>query len=155
MKTKEFIRRAKELGFVAGRHLDGNMAIFARDGIIVLIDEYMPYGLIMDTKHLKYLTKELFDLCVEYARTPIDKREDKERFYLQKIEDFYDVNYDEEFAYLNFDVKENTFYLSNKSHSTELKTQFTQNEIDKIKGEQHTDLSEFIQIPVEEVDYDN
>ena len=152
MKTKEFIRRAKELGFVAGRHLDGNMAIFARDGIIVLIDEYMPYGLIMDTKHLKYLTKELFDLCVEYARTPIDKREDKERFYLQKIEDFYDVNYDEEFAYLNFDVKENTFYLSNKSHSTELKTQFTQKEIDKIKEEQHTDLSEFEQIPVEEIE---
>lgn len=74
------------------------------------------------------------------------------KFYLQKIEDFYDVNYDEEFAYLNFDVEENTFYLSNKSHSTELKTQFTQKEIDKIKEEQHTDLSEFKQIPVEEME---
>lgn len=152
MKTKKFIRRAKELGFVAGRHLDGNMAIFARDGIIVLIDEYMPYGLIMDTKHLKYLTKELFDLCVEYARTPIEERKDEEKFYLQKMRSFYDVDYDEELAYLNFNVESKAFWLSEKSHCTKLKTQFTQKEIDKIKQEQHTDLSEFKQIPVEEVE---
>ncbi len=87
----------------------------------------------------------------EYVETPINEREKEDKFYLQKIEDFYDVDYDEEFAYLNFDVEENTFYLSSKAHSTELKTQFTQNEIDKIKEVQHTDLSEFKQIPVESV----
>ena len=149
MKTKEFIRRAKELGFVAGRHLDGNMAIFARDGVIVFIDEYMPYGLIMDTKHLKYLTKELFDLCVEYARTPIDEREEEEKFYLQKIESFYDVNYDEEGAYLNYDKDDSVFFLHDLTENNECKTQFTQKEIDQIKKEQHTDLSEFKKIPVE------
>lgn len=82
MKTKEFIKRAKELGFVARKHLDDNMAIFAKDGVTVFINEHMPYGLIMDTKHLKYLTNELFDLCVEYARTPIEEREEEEKFYL-------------------------------------------------------------------------
>ncbi len=33
-----------------------------------------------------------------------------------------------------------------------IRTQFTQKEIDKIKEEQHTDLSEFKQIPVEEIE---
>lgn len=151
MKTKEFIRRAKELGFVAGIHLDGNMAIFARDGVIVFIDEYMPYGLIMDTKHLKYLTEELFDLCVEYAKTPIEERKDEEKFYLHKIESFYD-DYDVKYAFLNLDMDENTFFLDNAGQEYDCKTQFTQKEIDKIKQEQHTDLSEFKQIPVEEIE---
>lgn len=155
MKTKEFIRRAKELGFVAGTHLDGNMAIFARDGVIVFINEYMPYGLIMDTKHLKYLTNELFDLCVEYAGTPIEEREEEEKFYLQKIESFYDEGYDEEYAYLNFNRIDNVFWLSDATYNSDDKTQFTQKEIDNIKEEQHTDLSEFKQIPVEEVNNDN
>jgi hypothetical protein len=151
MKTKEFIRRAKELGFVAGRHLDGNMAIFAKDGIIVFIDEYMRYGLIMDTKHLKCLTNELFDLCVEYARTPIEEREE-EKFYLQKMKSFYEVADDESCMFLNLDMEDNTHFLSGAGQNDNCKTQFTQKEIDKIKQEQHTDLSEFKQIPVEEIE---
>lgn len=152
MKTKEFIKRAKELGFVAGTHLDGNMAVFAKDGIIVLIDEYMPYGLIIDTKHLKYLTEELFDLCVEYAKTPIEERKDEEKFYLQKMKSFYEVADDESCMFLNLDMEDNTHFLSDAGQKDNCKTQFTQKEIDKIKQEQHTDLSEFKQIPVEEIE---
>lgn len=151
MKTKEFIKRAKELGFVAGKHLDDNMAIFAEDGVTVFINEHMPYGLIMDTRHLKYVTKELFDLCVEYAKTPIEEREEEEKFYLQKMKSFYDTC-DEEYAFLNLDMDDNTFFLSDVEQYDNSKTQFTQKEIDKIKEEQHTDLSEFKQIPVEEIE---
>lgn len=151
MKTKEFIKRAKELGFVAGKHLDDNMAIFAKDGVTVFINEHMPYGLIMDTRHLKYVTKELFDLCVEYAKTPIEEREEEEKFYLQKIESFYDADYKEELAFLNV-FNDKYFVLNNSKQENCYKTQFTQKEIDKIKEEQHTDLSEFKQIPVEEIE---
>lgn len=151
MKTKEFIKRAKELGFVAGKHLDDNMAIFAKDGVTVFINEHMPYGLIMDTRHLKYVTKELFDLCTEYARTPIEEREEEEKFYLQKIESFYDTDYNEELAFLNV-FNDKYFVLNNSKQENCYKTQFTQKEIDKIKEEQHTDLSEFKQIPVEEIE---
>ncbi len=149
MKTKEFIRRAKELGFVAGRHLDGNMAIFARDGIIVLIDEYMPYGLIMDTKHLKYLTNELFDLCVEYARTPIEDRKGKEeekKYYLRALDSASAIMG----RYLNFDKSLNIYFLHNNCQYSDYKTRFTKKEIDEIKKELNTDLLEFEQIEVEE-----
>lgn len=149
MKTKEFIKRAKELGFLAGKHLDDNMAIFAKDGVTVFINEHMPYGLIMDTRHLKYLTKELFDLCVEYAKTPIEAREEEKKYYLIKKElKFYEGVY----KYLNLYIEKNTFTLLDESEIESYKTQFTQKEIDKIKEEQHTDLSEFKQIPVEEVE---
>ena len=59
--------------------------------------------------------------------------------------------YREECAFLNFKLDENYFYLQNREETYNFKTQFTQKEIDKIKEEQHTDLSEFKQIPVESV----
>ena len=152
MKTSEFVKRAKELGFVAGKHLDDNMAIFAKDGVIVLIDEYMPYGLIMDTRHLKYVTKELFDLCVEYAKTPIEAREEEKKFYLQKMRSFYDNYYDETTKFLNVRKDRDRYDLGTTGQTFMIRTQFTQKEIDKIKEEQHTDLSEFKQIPVEEME---
>ena len=52
-------------------------------------------------------------------------------------------------------MDDNTFFLSDVGQYDNSKTQFTQKEIDKIKEEQHTDLSEFKQIPVEEVENDN
>ena len=92
---------------------------------------------------------KLGELCVEYAKTPIDEREEKEKFYLQQIKKFYD---DEEIRYLNFDTEQNVYFISSKSQYDCYKTQFTQKEIDKIKEERHTDLSEFKQILVEEVE---
>lgn len=80
------------------------------------------------------------------------KREKEQKYYLRKIQLKF---YEDVEAYLNFSVDEKTFWLSNAQHSIEFKTQFTQREIDKIKEEQHTDLSEFKQIPVEEIENDN
>lgn len=151
MKTKEFIKRVEELGFVTARYLDNNITVFNSEGIIVSINEDMTYGVITDIRHLKYLTEELFDLCVEYAKTPIEERKDEEKFYLHKIESFYD-DYDVKYAFLNLDMDENTFFLDNAGQEYDCKTQFTQKEIDKIKQEQHTDLSEFKQIPIEEIE---
>lgn len=86
----------------------------------------------------------------EYERTPINERGEEEKFYLQKIESFYD-NSDEEYTFLNLDMNDSTFLLSDLEQYDNFKTQFTQKEIDKIKENQHTDLSEFKQIPVESV----
>lgn len=98
---------------------------------------------------------ELLDLCVKYAKTPIDEREEEEKFYLQKMKSFYDYYLDEDYAFLNLDINDNTFFLHDVEQGCDCKTQFTQKEIDKMKEEQHTDLSEFKQIPVKEVENDN
>lgn len=83
---------------------------------------------------------------------PIDEREEEEKFYLQKMKSFYDKDYDESHAFLNLDTSIDVFCITSMSETSIYKTQFTQKEIDTIKEEQHTDLSEFKQIPVEEIE---
>ncbi|MDU5252677.1 hypothetical protein [Anaerococcus vaginalis] len=81
MKTKEFIKRVEELGF----------EVFNEDDYLVVKDEY-GYNLAyvnkttltqMSTDHMKWdgvydedKTK-LFDLIIEYAKTPINEREEE------------------------------------------------------------------------------
>ena len=87
----------------------------------------------------------------EYERTPINERGEEEKFYLQKIKSFYEDGRSDKFAFLNLDIDGEFFWLSTAECVCDQKNQFTQKEIDKIKEEQHTDLSEFKQIPVESV----
>lgn len=68
------------------------------------------------------------------------------------MKSFYDESYKEEYTFLNFKPDGNYFRLHSMDEAYNFKTQFTQKEIDEIKEKQHTDLSEFKQIPVEEVE---
>ena len=146
MKTKEFIKRVKELGYNC---LTNESYIFISESYttIATIAIHKMYCITLYTNDNK-----LGELCMEYARTPIDERDDEEKFYLQKIESFYDEEYDEEYAFLNVFTDDGYFMLNDSKHGDGYKTQFTQKEIDKIKQEQHTDLSEYKQIPVEEIE---
>lgn len=153
MKTKEFIKKVKELGFKI-RTNDIDIIVCDEIGPVATVNEVKQYGLSIYAETRYQIPQELFDLCTQYARTPIDEREGEQKFYLQKIKSFYDTC-DEEYAFLNLDMDDNTFFLSDVGQYDNSKTQFTQKEIDKIKEEQHTDLSEFKQIPVEEVENDN
>lgn len=147
MKTKEFIKKVEELGF----------AVNTVENYYVILNKILVCAEICRTSNRVNLFHEclekndLLKICVEYARTPIEEREEEEKFYLQKMKTFYDTC-DEEYAFLNLDMDDNTFFLSDVGQYDNCKTQFTQKEIDKIKQEQHTDLSEFKQIPVEEIE---
>ena len=148
MKTKEFIKRVKELGYNC---FTNKNYIFVSKSypLIANIALHKMYRITLYTNDNK-----LGELCVEYARTPIEERkeeeEEEEKFYLKKIKSFYD-NYDEEYAFLNLDIEDNTFFLSDTPEYDNCNTQFTQKEIDEIKVKFNTDLSEFVQIPVEEM----
>ena len=150
MKTKEFIKRVKELGYDI--EISEENVFIKRDGfIIVRISRISMYIMRIYTCFKVKHTKELFDLCTEYARTPIEEREEEKKYYLQKMRSFYDADYNEKLAFLNV-FNDKYFVLNNSKQGNCYKSQFTQKEIDKIKEEQHTDLSEFKQIPVEEVE---
>lgn len=101
---------------------------------------------------LKQNAEALVDLCLEYAQTPIEDRKEEQKFYLQKIKSFYEYGYNEKFAYLLFITDRDEFGFGSTKQGSNAINRFTQREIDKIKEEQHTDLSEFKQIPVEEVE---
>lgn len=150
MKTKELKKKVEELGY--NIEISGADVIIKRnEWIFAIISRTSPYTMSTYTTFGVKHANELLDLCVEYAKTPIEERDDEEKFYLQKMKSFYD-NRDEEYAFLNFDITRQVYCLNNTMGNAKFKTSFTQQEIDKIKEEQHTDLSEFKQIPVEELE---
>lgn len=150
MRTKEFIKQVTSLGYeVDIKHGEMRISWYGKE--CVCIDLEHQFGIYIYWRNLGNNAHRLFVICMEYARTPIKEREEEEKFYLQKMKSFYDDDYDEEYAFLNLDMAYITFFLGDAGQEYDCNTQFTQKEIDKIKQEQHTDLSEFKQIPVEEV----
>lgn len=148
MKTKEFINQVKNLGYEIEIKY-GEMIISLAGKICVRIDLNRQFGIYTYPDNFGNNAPRLFVICMEYARMPIEDRKEEEKFYLKKMESFYDADYKEELAFLNV-FNDKYFVLNNSKQENCYKTQFTQKEIDKIKEEQHTDLSEFKQIPVEE-----
>lgn len=150
MRTKEFIKQVTSLGYeVDIKHGEMRISWYGKE--CVCIDLEHQFGIYIYWRNLGNNAHRLFVICMEYARTPIKAREEEEKFYLQKMKSFYDRYYDETGKFLNV-FKDEYFTLNNLKQSDCYKTQFTQKEIDKIKQEQHTDLSEFKQIPVEEME---
>ena len=149
METKEFIKRVKELGY---KITENSAYIFVdkKWEVLAIISKEKQYKIEIFNILGEACADELYNICFEYARTPIDERGEEEKFYLQKMKSFYDDDYYEEYAFLNVNIDIDYFTLNNSTQNGCYKTQFTQKEIDKIKEEQHTDLSEFKQILVEE-----
>lgn len=148
MKTNEFIKRVKELGFEikrAGSHID------------IMFNDFVIAGVYTDRMHVMtfysheklLLTNidKLFDLLVAYAKTPVDEREEEKKFYLRhrwfKPSPIYK-------NYLNYWLRNDEYWLDYKNESSEIQTQFTLKEIDEIKEKFNTDLGDFKEIEVEE-----
>lgn len=150
MKTKEFIEKVEELGY----HVSSTSTNIFVDGggaIFMMVAKGKQYKIEIYDISNKENAKELFDLCAEYARTPIEEREEEKKYYLylkNKNRGFYESIY----SYLTLHKKDNTFSLDVGVETAGLTAQFTQKEIDEIKEKFNTDLSEFEQIPVEEIE---
>lgn len=150
MKKSEFINKVKELGYdVCSDDIEVLIVTPDKTKNIARVQNKEQYS--MET----YMSEEeigedLFNLCTEYAQTPLEERKEEQKFYLKKIKSFYEIRLDEEFDFLNFDITRQVYCLNNTMGNAKFKTSFTQQEIDKIKEEQHTDLSGFKQIEVEE-----
>lgn len=93
--------------------------------------------------------KELFELCVKYAKTPIEDREEKKKYYLKLKRENREF-YESLSAYLTLGKRDNTFSLDVGVETAGLKCKFTQEKIDWIKERFNTNLEEFEQIEVEE-----
>lgn len=143
MRTKEFIKRVKELDY--GCTIDGHY--------IVVVDDYRSLVTISRYK-MYYLTIETDDdilgkLSYEYALTPIEEREgqEEEKKYYLKLKDSTSAIMGE---YLNFNKSLNIYFLQNNCQCNDYQTRFTQKEIEDIKKELNTDLLEFEQIEVKQ-----
>lgn len=152
MLTKDFIREVKSLGFIVDKSDEGTALIENSKNVTVayvIIDKMYEF----DTAYYVFeeipesIKKKLFDLLVEYTSTPIDEREEPQKFYLE----FYLIENDGHNC-LNYDKTKDVFTLDTCMETSDVQTLFTQKEIDEIKEKFDVALSDFEQIPIEEDD---
>lgn len=143
MRTKEFTRRVEELGFVCEKGEEVYF-IYNKEGTkYASVCHNVPNQISNMEREWDFLDKEeqekLFDLVVEYAKTPIEDREEEKKFYLRHRW----LENKEECNYLNFDINGLYYSLNTKPEVGWAKTKFTRREIDEIKEKFNTDLSDF------------
>lgn len=150
MTTKEFIREVEDLGFDTEIGLIGWIWIADERDVVAVIERNEMYKINTDddvafNRVATAKQKKLFDLLVEYASTPLEYREEQERFFLK-----FKIEKDDDFNYLNYDKVEDALMLDTSFETSRVQTSFTQKEIDDIKEGFEVTLSDFEKILVEE-----
>ena len=148
LTTKEFIKEVQELGL---KTLEKSDSILIYDGYYQAACVYKNELFSINTSYAAFdnlseeLQEKLYNLIDEYARTPIDEREEQERFFLK-----FKIETDDDCNFLNYDKNDDEPTLDNRLETSSFQTRFTQKEIDKIKEKFGLTLSDFEQIPVDE-----
>ena len=150
MKTNEFIKRVDELGFEAW--ISGSIAYVLKDGRYEVARIKTKRACAIDFFYLlnetldKEISEKLFDLIVEYAKTPLDEREEEKKFYLKHR--YFKSGNDRQ--YFTFECVHRYPYLQRMPSRYKFMQQFTLKEIEDIKEKYNTDLKDFEMIEVEE-----
>lgn len=149
LTTKEFIKEVQELGL---KTLEKSDSILIYDGYCQAACVYKNELFSINTSYAAFdnlseeLQEKLYNLIDEYARTPLDEREEPQKFYL-KFEALTDNGSG---TYLNYYKTDDSIGMSTRYQSFGFQTEFTQKEIDEIKEKFGVTLSDFRQIPVDE-----
>lgn len=84
MKTKEFIKRVEELGFKVNKGITRICIVSEGLTVATISTERVHYINCFCFVDIEWKNQDkLFDLIVEYARTPIEDREEQKKFYLR------------------------------------------------------------------------
>lgn len=142
MKTNEFIKRVEELGFEV-MVFNNRIHILANNFTISVayinreraINTYKP--ILIDFKN----EDKLFDIMIEYAKTPIEDREEEKKFWIQHkfmvSKNLLPVN-------LVWNKLKDVYRSINlKVDSHIYQAQFTFKEYEEIKKKLNTDLKDF------------
>lgn len=149
LTTKKFKREVEKLGFRTTEDI-GSISIYY--GILLVSRVYKNELLSVRTAYAafdnlsKELKEKLYNLIDEYVKTPIEDREEPQKFYLQ----FTALTDNGSGTYLNYYKSGDSLGMSTRSQSFGFQTEFTQKEIDEIKEKFGVTLSDFRQIPVDE-----
>lgn len=151
MKTKEFIKRVDILGFkiYKNNYCDGTKYFVIQNSFDVTMCHVAINKLFeMDIRFSEYMSETLVDLIVEYAKTPVEDREEEKKYYL-KHRFLTSLLRDMKYSFINYDTKYNDIYLSSNEALDYVKTKFTLKEIEEIKKKFNTDLNDFEIVEVE------
>lgn len=147
MRRIEFIRKVEKLGYEADSDTGSTYVTRPYSSYVIAnvtnVEQYK-----MMTGGAEQIGEDLFNLCVELARTPINEREyprSEGQKYLLKFKafDFYRSS-----IYLAYDKIEDEYALGDNVENERYHVQFSQDEIDWIKDRYETDLDEFEQFEI-------
>lgn len=128
MKTKEFIEKVKESGFVATTDKYGAIRISRQDGTWLSSVDIEKQFDVSFFEH-KHITPKIFSLITEYAKTPLEEREEEKKCYVKVNNPILKEGLDETESYfINYRAPDD-YFLSDEFEDDEYKTQFTQKEI--------------------------
>lgn len=147
LTTKEFIRKVKDLGFDIEIGTIGWIWIADERDVVAVVERNEMYKINTDedvafNKVATNKRKKLFDLLVEYASTPLEDREEQERFFLK-----FKIEIDDDFKYLNYDKGIDKLVLDTFFGMSNVQTLFTDKELEELKEKFEVTLSDFEKIP--------
>lgn len=151
LTTKKFIKEVQNLGFATAeymniiliRHESREVALIGKCKIFCVNTEYPSFNNLPEE-----LKEKLYNLIDNYTRTPLEDREEPQKFYLK-----FDIKSSDSYHYLNYKEFLNSIEIHNKVNNLNgYKTQFTQKEVDELKKKLGVTFINLKQIPVEEVE---
>ena len=164
IKTKEFIKKVKKMGFTIEYYknpfsnIKSNCAydlitISANNQVLVKIWTNCQYAIsTISDGHSCYLdgydVEELYKLCFEYTSTPVEDREEEKKYLLlHKFAFSKNLNV----VNLAYNRYKGAYRLINCRLDTEFyKVLFTKEEIEKLKEKLNTNFEDFKIVEVEE-----
>lgn len=148
LTTKKFIKEVEKLGLEVEENIN-IISIYDGNDELAYIYKNKKFYIGTYFEFSEYLSEELqeklYNLIDEYARTPIDEREEQERFFLK-----FKIETDDDCNFLNYDKNDDEPTLDNRLETSSFQTRFTQKEINDIRRKFGLTLSDFEQIPVDE-----
>lgn len=164
IKTKELIEKVKKLGFeivcytnpwsnVESNCKYNSIRIYLHDELLVEVWTNCQYAIsTISDGHSCYLygydVDELYKVCFEYASTPVDDREDKEKKFFLKHRYFQIAGGGS--GFFTIANPSGLLFLKYKTNLDNYSQKFTLNEIEEIEEKFDTDLSDFELVEVEE-----
>ena len=152
MRTKEFIRKVEELGLEV--LISGSIAYVLKDGRYEVariktnracaIDFFYHLNETLD----KEISEKLFDIIVEYAKTPIEDREEEKRFLVQHK--FLVSVGSNPVNLVKYKDKNNYRVIRSLFDNQFYQARFTLKEIEEIKKKFDTDLKDFELVEIED-----
>lgn len=130
MKTSEFIRKVKELNYMVVDSVE-HIRVYFNSLLVAEVHKNEVKSL--STVWNKYVSDLLFDILVEYARTPIEERKEPKKYYL-----YNPVRN----KYFNYDIENKIYFWLSPTETHEVQTKFTEEEI---KNHKFIDIMELLE----------
>lgn len=152
MKTKEFIQKVEELGYLINDCYVYWQIINKENSVVAIVDKNVLFKFSTDFNDWDYILDDdkdkLLSLIVEFARTPSEDREEEEKFLIQHkylvSKNLLPVN-------LVWNKLKDVYRSINLKVDNHIyQAQFTFREYEEIKKKLNTDLADFELVEVEE-----